>query len=225
MKLSALAIIATIGLATSMGTTWPGTASAAESISKVTGSIHVEAGATVDDLNTVNGGIDVGAHALSGNVSTVNGSIKLGDGARVGQLSTVNGSIRGGRNVHAGNASTVNGEIYLDRGSEIRGDISTVNGAIGLVGTRIDGGIRMNNGDLTVGANSHVFGGIHYDKPGTQWFSFGKKAPRVIIGPAAQVDGALMFEREVHLLVHDTARIGPVTGATAETYSGNPPAR
>ena len=221
MKSSALAIIATIGLATAFAGGWTGTGTASESISKVTGSIHVDAGTTVDSLDTVNGSIDVGTKARSGDVSTVNGSIKLGDGAQVGELSTVNGSIRGGREVHAESASTVNGQIYLDRGSQIRGDISTVNGSIGLVGTRVDGDIEMNNGDLTVGANSHVIGGIHYDKPGTQWFSFGKKAPLVVIGPEAQVEGALVFERDVRLLVHDTARIGPVTGATAEQYSGN----
>lgn len=225
MKSSALAIIATIGLATAFGAGWTGTATAAESISKVTGSIHVEAGTTVDSLDTVNGSIDVGAKARSGDASTVNGSIKLGDAAQVGALSTVNGSIRGGRDVLADSAATVNGQIYFDRGSRIRGNISTVNGSIGLVGTRVDGEIEMNNGDLTVGANSHVIGGIHYDKPGTQWFSFGKKAPLVVIGPAAQVDGALVFERDVRLLVHDSARVGPVTGATAETYSGNTPPR
>ncbi len=216
-----------MGLTLAFGAGWPNVGSASgENISKVTGSISVAASDAVGNLNTVNGSIDVGANARSGNISTVNGSIKLADGARTGQLSTVNGSIRGSRDNHAGTASTVNGQIFFDRGSQVRGDVGTVNGAIGLVGTRIDGGIDITNGDLTVGANSHVLGGIHYGKPGRKWFSFGGEAPRIVIGPDAQVDGALVFEREVHLYVHDSARIGAVTGATAQRYTGaRPPGR
>ena len=71
------------------------------------------------------------------------------------------------------------------------------------------------NGDVTVGVDSHVSGGIHYEKPQKQWVSFGQpKIPRVIIGPGARVDGPLNFERTVELYVHGTARIGTVTGAT-----------
>jgi len=39
------------------------------------------------------------------------------------------------------------------------------------------------------------------------------RKPRVIIGPNAVVEGPLLFEREVVLYVHRTARVGPVTGA------------
>ncbi len=217
-------LAAAIGLTIAMGASLTSPAAAAEeNISKVSGSIRVDSGTTVGNLNTVNGSIKAGANARSGNISTVNGSIEVADGTKAGQLSTVNGSIRGGRDVHAGNASTVNGQIFFDRGSAIRGDIGTVNGAIGVVGTRVDGGIEITNGDLTVGANSHVRGGIHYNKPGRQWFSFSSRSPRVVIGPGATVDGALVFERDVNLLVHETARIGEVRGATAATYSGARP--
>lgn len=220
------ALTVAIAITLTLGAGWSSLATAQESISKVTGSIRVDTGAVVGNLNTVNGSVDVGADARSGNISTVNGSIKLANGAQTGQLSTVNGSIRGGRDNRAGNASTVNGQIFFDRSSEIRGNIGTVNGAIGLVGTRVDGGIDITNGDLTVGANSHVRGGIHYGKPGRKWFSFGSTAPRIVIGPGAQVDGALVFEREVRLYVHESARIGAVTGATAQTYTGaRPPKR
>ena len=34
------------------------------------------------------------------------------------------------------------------------------------------------------------------------------------------VEGPLVFEREVKLYVHSSARIGHVTGATAVSYSG-----
>lgn len=224
MQPRTLTIILAIGLAIAAGSAWPLPAWAAQdNLSKVTGSIDVDAGARVGNINTVNGSIAIGTNAETGNVATVNGSIKLANGARVGQLSTVNGSIRGGHDMRTGSASTVNGQIFIDRGSNVAGNISTVNGAIGLVGTRVEGGIEMVNGDLTVGANSHVTGGIHYDKPGFQWFSLGNKAPRVVVGPAAQVDGAMVFEREVELYVHDSARIGKVTGATPKAWSGNQP--
>jgi hypothetical protein len=100
--------------------------------------------------------------------------------------------------------------------------VETVNGAIGLVDTDLGGGIDTVNGDITVGVGSHVKGGIHVEKPGQQWFSMGKrKPPRIVIGPNAQVDGSLVFEREVKLYVHRTAKIGSVSGATAVRYDGD----
>lgn len=48
--------------------------------------------------------------------------------------------------------------------------------------------------------------------------------PRVVIGPNAVVEGALVFEREVNLYVHQRARVGAVSGATALRYnSASPP--
>jgi hypothetical protein len=56
-------------------------------------------------------------------------------------------------------------------------------------------------------------------KPKSNWS--GKPRPlRIVIGPNAKVDGALVFEREVTLYVHQSATIGSVTGATAVRYSG-----
>ncbi len=226
MKTTALAITLTVGLTGLFGATWSHSASAAEDgISKVMGNINIDADAHVGDLNTVNGSIEIAKGARAGNVATVNGSLKLGDGVHAGKLSTVNGSILGGRDVHAGATSTVNGQVFMDRGSKVLGDIGTVNGAVGLVGTRVDGGIEMNNGNLTVGANSHVLGGIHYGAPSNLWFKADKNVPRVVIGPEAQVIGALVFERKVRLLVHQSARVGKVTGTTAEIYPGDVPPR
>ena len=48
-----------------------------------------------------------------------------------------------------------------------------------------------------------------------------KKPPRIIIGPNAVVEGPLVFERPVVLYVHKTAKIGPVTGATAQSFDGD----
>jgi hypothetical protein len=53
-----------------------------------------------------------------------------------------------------------------------------------------------------------------------------RQPPRIVIGPNAVVEGALVFEREVTLYVHDSARIGKVTGATAVRFSTpTPPGR
>jgi predicted acyltransferase (DUF342 family) len=201
----------------------PATASAADGdISKVNGAIQVDAdNRNVGNLDTVNGSITIGARAVTGDAETVNGSIKVDDDARVGDLSTVNGSIRAGRNVQVNDdVETVNGQVFIDRGGVVRGNVSTVNGAVGVVGTQIHGNIDMVAGNLTVGADSHVHGGIHYQKSKPQWISIRKHDPRVVIGPNAQVDGPLVFERKVTLHVHDSARIGTVTGATAVKYSG-----
>ncbi|GAB1596638.1 hypothetical protein PAGU2638_23170 [Lysobacter sp. PAGU 2638] len=196
------------------------------SIDKVNGSIHAEAGRAYGSLETVNGGIEIDANVQTGSAETVNGGIRVGDGAQVGELTTVNGGIHVGSRLRiAGDVTTVNGGIFVDTGSTISGGIETVNGAIGLVGTDLSRGIRTVNGDVTVGVGSHVHGGITVEKPHMQMISFHKRDPRIVIGPNAQVDGALVFERPVTLYVHDSAKIGPVTGATAIRFSGaTPPA-
>jgi hypothetical protein len=199
---------------------------AAQDIDKVNGSITVEAGQQVGNLDTVNGSIRIGSGARTGSAETVNGSITVSEDVQAGGLSTVNGSIKAGTNGRFSDGiETVNGGIYVDRGGVIGGKIETVNGAIGLVGTQVGGGIETVNGDVTVGADSHVKGGLHYTKPGHQWFSMNTRDPRVVIGPNAVVEGPLVFERKVTLYVHNTARIGAVTGATAVRYAGAlPPA-
>ena len=204
-------------------------ASAAQdnSIDKVNGSIDAEAGQTYGSLETVNGSIRIGDGARTGTAETVNGSIKAGNDIHSRGLTTVNGSIHLG--THAlvdGDIETVNGGIFVDRGSRVAKDVTTVNGAIGLVGTDLAGGIDTVNGDITVGIGSHVHGGIRVEKPGTSWMPIhiGKHTPpRIIIGPNAIVDGPLVFEREVKLYVHSSARIGSVTGATAVRFSGAQP--
>ncbi len=191
-------------------------------ISKVNGTIKIDAGSQgAGKLDTVNGSIMIGARAVTGDAKTVNGSIRIEDDARVGDVSTVNGGIRAGVNVLVNqDVETVNGQVFIDRGSVVRGDVSTVNGAVGVVGTEIHGNIAMVAGNLTVGADSHVHGRIRYQKLTPPWIGFRKHDPRVVIGPNARVDGALVFERKVTLYVHDSAKIGTVTGATAVNYSG-----
>ncbi|NUS38419.1 MAG: hypothetical protein HOQ02_05285 [Lysobacter sp.] len=193
------------------------------SIDKVNGSITASAGQTYGALTTVNGSIHVEDGVTTGNAETVNGSIKVGDNARTGTLETVNGSIRLGHDVQGGNVTTVNGSVFADHGDRLSKDIETVNGSIGLVHAELAGGIRTVNGDVTVGVNSHVHGGIHVEKNNNHGWSihFGRqRPPRIVVGPGATVDGPLVFEREVVLYVHDSAKIGPVTGAKVLHFSG-----
>lgn len=218
----------------------PATGALAQDVSKVMGSIEVDAGEAVGDVETVNGRIRIAAGATLGDASTVNGRIEAGDGARIGSMETVNGRIEVGHDVQTGSLETVNGRIrtgerariggdvetvnggvFIDRGSRVDGDIETVNGSVGLVATEVTGSITMVQADLTVGAGSHVRGRVHYEKPQST-FSLGtRRIPRVIIGPGAVVDGPLVFDHEVELLVHESARTGSVTGATVRSYSGD----
>ncbi|GAB3358805.1 DUF4097 family beta strand repeat-containing protein [Lysobacter tyrosinilyticus] len=186
-------------------------------ISKVNGAIDIEEGGQYGSLETVNGSIDIGANARVTNAETVNGGIDVGTGAKTGSLETVNGGIQINERVTTtGNVSTVNGGVFVGRGGNVGGNIETVNGAIGIVDTDVSGGIETVTGDVTVGVGSHVRGGLHYEKPSRPFISFGKpRTPRVVIGPNAQVDGPLNFERTVVLYVHSTAKTGPITGATA----------
>lgn len=196
-----------------------------QSIDKVNGSITANAGQVYGDLSTVNGGIRIEAGARTEDASTVNGGIKVAERAQTRDLETVNGGIRLESGVQVeGDLETVNGEVFVDRGGRVSGGVTTVNGAIGLVDADLGKGIDTVNGDITVGVNSHVRGGIKVEKPTGNWMpiSFGRREPpRIIVGPNATVDGPLVFEREVKLYVHRTAKIGPVTGATAVPYDGD----
>lgn len=204
-----------------------GTAFAQESISKVNGGIEAEAGRTYGELDTVNGGIGIAAGAVTADASTVNGGIKVGAGARTGALETVNGSIKLERDVTVdGGIEAVNGQIFVDRNGKVRSGVETVNGSIGLVGTQVAGNVSTVTGDITVGADSVVKGELRVEKS-MGLFNMGRKrTPRIVIGPNAVVEGKMVFEREVELLVHRSARTGPISGANAQAYEGNaPPAK
>jgi len=197
------------------------------SIDKVNGGITAEAGQVYGDLSTVNGGIDLERGARAGNVETVNGGIDAQDDVSARSVTTVNGGIQFGQRARIdGDVETVNGGIFIGRGGNVRRGVTTVNGGIGLVDADLGGGIETVNGDVTVGAGSHVKGGIHVEKPSGNWgLNWGKKkVPRIVIGPNAVVEGSLVFEREVKLYVHQSARIGSVSGATAQRYAtASPP--
>ena len=219
LRLVATPALAVLALALAM----PAAFADGQDIDKVNGSITADAGQAYGNLQTVNGGIHVEANARTGNVGTVNGGIHVADGAQVGGLETVNGGVRVGRQVRIGkDVDTVNGEIFVDAGGHVGGDVGTVNGGIGLVDTDVDGGISTVSGDVTVGVGSHVKGGLKVEKPNSNWsIHFGKpRIQRIVIGPNAVVEGPLVFEREVKLYVHASARTGTITGATAIRFDG-----
>ena len=209
------ALLLTLALATTP-------ALAQQDVSKVNGSVSADAGQAYGDLETVNGSIRIGAGATVDDASTVNGSITVGEKATTSSLETVNGSIRLERDVTVnGSVETVNGAIFIDRGGKVKKGVETVNGSIGLVGTHVGGDVETVRGSITVGVDSHVAGGLRVEKSTGFFNTDSKKPPRIIIGPNAVVEGPLVFERPVVLYVHKTAKIGPGTGATAQSFDGD----
>ncbi|HJW05983.1 MAG TPA: hypothetical protein VJ527_05735 [Rhodanobacter sp.] len=212
--------------ALALGLALPPLASARDNdIDKVNGSVQVDAGQQVGDVSTVNGSVRIAGGASVHEASTVNGSVELGDKAQASKLGTVNGAISlGSASRVSGEVNAVNGRIQLARGAEVGGRVENVNGTIMLDGAHVAGGIGTVGGDITVGADSRVEGGILVEKPNNGWFRWGnERKPVIVIGPHAVVQGTLEFRREVVLKVSDSAQIGPVKGATVEKFSGATP--
>ncbi len=202
----------------------PSPVCASDDTSKVNGSIRIDDGKTVGDLDTVNGSISLGEHGQADQISTVNGSIDIGDDAGVRSAGTVNGRISLGKRARvSGGIDTVNGSLTLGEGSDVSGDVSNVNGSIRLHKAHVGGGIKTVAGDIEIGADSSVDRGIHVEKSNS-WFNWGEDKPvHVVIGPRAVVKGMLVFERDVELLVSDSAQIGEVKGAKPVRFSGDHP--
>jgi hypothetical protein len=199
-----------------------GSAVAADDITRSNGSIATEPGVEYGVLKTSNGGIRLADDVVAADVSTINGGIRAGDGIRSDSIATVNGGVRiGKRATITGSVRTVNGSILVGHGGHVGGNVETTNGAIGLVATEVGGDVAISNGDLTIGVDSHVRGSVHVRKASANWMPIRitTRRQRVVIGPGVVIDGSLVIEREVALYVHDTARIGEVTGAEPVRYS------
>lgn len=214
MKLLVAALCATL-LAACMG---PG------ENDRVNGSVDVAEGQPLADASTVNGAIRIAANAAVQAASTVNGSISLGRNSSASSATTVNGSITVGEDARVtGNVEAVNGAITLRRGADVGGALGNVNGVLTIEAAHVGGDVRTVAGDITVGADSRIDGGIEYEPTTGFSVSFRKHVPRVVIGPRAVVKGPLRFAREVELYVSDRAQIGAVTGATPVKFSGDRP--
>jgi DUF4097 and DUF4098 domain-containing protein YvlB len=218
MKRTLVPLVAALSLCLAFGASARGI-----DVDKVNGSIHIENDQQAGELSTVNGSIRVDTGGSATKVSTVNGGIELGDRVAVESVETVNGGIELGQGARvARTVEAVNGHIALAQGADVEGKASNVNGRITLDGAHIGGGIETVSGDIEIGANSRVEGGVLVKKP--HGFSWGKnKNPRIVIGPHAVVDGALEFERDVDLYVSDSAKVGAINGATANKFSGDHP--
>lgn len=224
----ALALSAAIGTATA--------SDGAPDLSKVNGSLVAEAGRTYGDIDTVNGSITVESKAVARSVETVNGSIVIDAFANVQDVSTVNGKIvlRNGasaRSIETVNGAivgvsnlrvqkgveAVNGSIELGAHSSIGSQVETVNGSIKLLSLTVGGGVETVNGNITVGDGTVIGGNVTVKKPSNWGMSWGKpKIPRVVLGPNSTVKGNLVFEREVELYVHSTAKYGKIVYLEAE---------
>jgi DUF4097 and DUF4098 domain-containing protein YvlB len=195
-------------------------------ISKVMGSIDIGADQHTGDLSTVNGSIHIGENAVVGAADTVNGSISVERHATVARLVTVNGSIH----LHeaarvTGTVQAVNGSLTVANGADVAGRLANVNGAIRVAAAHVGGLIDTVTGDIELGPNARVDGGIHVEQD-TSWFRFWfwpGDTPRVVVGPGSVVGGTLRFERAVKLYVSDRATIGRIEGATAVRFSGDRP--
>ena len=172
------------------------------------------------------GGIDIDARAKVGSAETVNGGIDVSEDAEAGSLETVNGGIGLARGARVdGDVETVNGAIRLADGNRVGGDVETVNGAISLINAQVGGSLATTNGDITLARGSHVRGGLTVEKPTGSWNSGTRRIPRVVIGANCIIEGPLVFEHEVELFVHPTAKTGTVTGATAQPFTDTLPER
>jgi predicted acyltransferase (DUF342 family) len=217
-RISTVLILAALGLALPLLV-----AAQDGDIDKINGSVQVDAGQKVGDVSTVNGAVRIADGAVVHKASTVNGSVDMGSKTQAGEVSSVNGAITLGNTSHvSGEVTAVNGALHLAPGADVSGKLGNVNGAIVLDAAHVGGGIDTVSGDITVGANSHVEGGILVDKP-SGWFNWNNRAPVIVIGPHAVVLGTLEFRREVVLKVSDSAQIGPIKGATPEKFSGAMP--
>jgi hypothetical protein len=194
----------------------------------VNGSVHVKVGQKKGELSTVNGSIHIDANAIVAGAQTVNGSISLGANATADSANTVNGAITLADNAHVLRAvSAVNGSLTLHHAADVAGSLTNVNGHIALEAAHVGGGINTVNGDIDIGSNSRVAGGIFVDAESHKflWFFRWKSSgmPRVVIGPGAIVQGDLRFKRPVRLFISDSATVGPISGATAVTFTGTNP--
>ena len=189
----------------------------------INGNVRVEKDADARDssFRTINGNVVVEEGAKVSDCETVNGSVRIGDGTEAGDLRTVNGDLSVGRDAHIdGQVQLVNGSVRLASGSRVQGDVGTVNGLIEMRSATVNGDLTNTNGGMLITDGSEVLGGIRVEAvdEGSEG-----EPPRIIVGPGVRIRGESVFERPVELHVHDSAEMGPVSGAQVIRYSGSEP--
>lgn len=167
-------------------------------------------------VETITSDIVLSPDSQSKSVESFSGAITVRRGARV-----------------AGKVETEHGDLILEPGAEVGGRLANEAGAITLAAAKVRGGIATTQGDIDIGPDSLVQGGILVRKRGRIGLALGplqlgvpsgrSTPPRVVIGPGATVEGKLRFKREVQLFVSDRATIGPIEGATPVYFAGARP--
>jgi len=179
------------------------------------------------DIDKVNGDIEIGKQSEAGNLETVNGDIEVDDGSKVGEMETVNGDIELGSNVSGDSAETVNGSISGKNGTQIAGNVETVNGGVRLAdgsaarqvetvngtialdGTRVSHDIETVNGNIELSGSTKVSGAVIFRKPsGMGWFNNSKK-PTLTVKAGVEV-GSVILEREIDLQIDPAAKVGKI---------------
>ncbi len=170
----------------------------------------------------------------SESIETVTRDIVLPSNAQAKSLESMAGMITLQRDARvARDVETGNGELTLESGSEVVGSLSNRDGTIRIDGAHVGGLVSTTYGDIYIGADSRLDGGILVRKRDVAGLSFGdfklgvpmgrSTPPRVVIGPRAKVAGTLRFKRQVDLLVSESATIGPVEGATPVMFATEQP--
>lgn len=176
----------------------------------------------------------VAAREQSEPIETITRDISLASNARAESVESFTGTIILYRDARVtGNVETSNGAVVLEPGSEVGGSLSNDSGAIRIDGARVGGRVSTTYGDIYIGPDSRIDGGILVHKRGVIGLSFGdfrlgipvgnSTPPRVVIGPRATVAGVLRFKRDVQLRVSESAKIGPVVGATPVMFTTEQP--
>lgn len=125
------------------------------------------------------------------------------------------------------------GAITLQRAAQVTGNVETDSGTVRIEGAHVGGRVTTTSGDIYIGPDSRIDGGIVVEHRGLIGVSLGdlrfgfpvgsSTPPRVVIGARATVAGVLRFKREVVLLVSESAKIGPVEGATPVMFATEQP--
>lgn len=167
-------------------------------------------------------------------VETFTRDISLSPGDRARSIESISGGIvlQQGSRV-AGNVQTEYGDVLLERGAEVGGRVQNEGGTITVDAARVLRGIATTDGDIYIGADSVVKGGVLVRKRNVAGLALGplqigvpvgrSTPPVVVIAPGATVEGKLRFKREVQLFVGEGATIGPVEGAEPVFFTDTPP--
>jgi DUF4097 and DUF4098 domain-containing protein YvlB len=190
---------------------------------KINGSIDVAPSEHRGNLSTINGSIHVGEDATVGELKTVNGNLSVEPRVTASTVTTVNGSIDVHDGVHVqGFVHTTNGSIHVRNAADVAGDVTNTNGNIHIASAHVGGSIDTSAGNIDLGPNAHIDGGVSMEEDNSWHFGF-QNLPRVVVEPGTIIKGKLRFKRPVKLYVSDHATIGPVEGAEVVKFSGDHP--